>query len=68
MTTAWVSPFTQDTQHRFGVLHFAYLGVVGVSGHLAPLALRTAFPSSLVGRYSHDYYGACVTIGLAPVR
>jgi hypothetical protein len=26
--------------------------------------MRTAFPSSLVGRYSHDYYGACVTIGL----
>jgi hypothetical protein len=30
--------------------------------------MRTAFPSSLVGRYSHDYYGACVTIGLAPLR
>src|SRR6266487_1156233 len=31
-------------------------------------ALRTAFPSPLVRRYSHDYYGACVTIGLAPLR
>jgi hypothetical protein len=37
-------------------------------GHLAPFALRTAFPSSLVRRYSHDYYEACVTIGLAPLR
>jgi len=33
-----------------------------MSGHLAPLALRTAFPSSLAGRYSCGYYGACVTI------
>ena len=32
------------------------------------LALRTAFPSSLVGRYSYDYYGASVTLGLAPLR
>ncbi|CNG86162.1 Uncharacterised protein [Mycobacterium tuberculosis] len=39
-----------------------------MSDHLAPLALWTAFPSSLVGRDSHDYYGACVTIGLAPLR
>jgi hypothetical protein len=39
-----------------------------LSGHLAPFALRTAFPSSLVGRYSHDYYEACVAIGLTPVR
>ena len=30
-------------------------------------ALRTAFPSSLAGRYSRDYYGACVTVGLAPL-
>jgi hypothetical protein len=34
--------------------------------HLAPFALRTAFASPLVRRDSHDYYGACVTIGLAP--
>jgi hypothetical protein len=34
-----------------------------VSGHLAPFArLWTAFPSSLVGRYPHDYYEACVTM------
>jgi hypothetical protein len=31
-------------------------------------ALRTAFPSPLVRRYSHDYYEACVAIGLAPLR
>jgi hypothetical protein len=36
--------------------------------HLAPFALRTAFPSSLAGRCSGDYYGACVTIGLASLR
>ena len=30
--------------------------------------MRTAFPSSLVGRYSYDYYGASVTLGLAPLR
>jgi len=35
---------------------------------LAPFALRTAFPSSLAGRYSRDYYGACVTVGLAPLN
>ena len=39
-----------------------------MSDHLAPFALWTAFPSSLVGRYSHDYYGASVAIGLAPLR
>jgi hypothetical protein len=35
---------------------------------LAPFALRTALPSSLAGRYSCDYYEACVTVGLAPRR
>ena len=34
--------------------------------HLAPFALRTAFPSSLVGRDSHDYYEHSVALGLAP--
>jgi hypothetical protein len=37
-------------------------------GHLVPFALRTAFPSSLAGRYSRDYYETSVTMGLAPVR
>jgi hypothetical protein len=32
-----------------------------MSGHLAPLALWTAFPPSLAGRDSGDYYGASVT-------
>ena len=58
---------TQDVHHRFGVLHYAYLRSL-TSDHLAPFALRTAFPPSLAGRYSRDYYGACVTIGLAPLR
>jgi hypothetical protein len=34
-----------------------------VSDHLAPFALWTAFPPASVGRYSHDYYEACVAIG-----
>ena len=37
-----------------------------VSDHLFPFALWTAFPSSLTGRYSCDYYGNSVAIGLAP--
>ena len=52
----------QDTQHRFGALHFAYLPVLPVSNHLAPFALWTAFPSALAGRNSGDYYGASVAI------
>jgi hypothetical protein len=39
-----------------------------MSDHLAPFALQTAFPSSSVGRNSHDYYEASVAIGLAPRR
>ena len=39
-----------------------------MSDHLCPFALRTVFPSSLVGRDSHDYYGHCVTVGLASLR
>ena len=37
-------------------------------GRLSPFALSLAFPASLVGRHSHDYYGDCVTLGLAPFR
>jgi hypothetical protein len=36
--------------------------------HLRPFALCVAFPRSLVGRDSDDYYGLSVTIGLAPHR
>ena len=36
--------------------------------HLAPFALQTAFPSSLAGRDSGDYYEASVALGLAPGR
>ena len=39
-----------------------------MSDHLAPFALWTAFPSSLAGRDSRDYYEASVAIGLAPRR
>src|SRR5213076_3455413 len=59
---------TEDTQHCFGALQFRIPPSLRVSDHLAPLALQTAFPSSLVGRYSYDYYGASVTLGLAPLR
>jgi hypothetical protein len=33
-----------------------------------PSPCGTAFPPALVRRNSHDYYEACVTIGLAPLR
>jgi hypothetical protein len=39
-----------------------------MSDHLFPFALFPDFPDSLVGRYSHDYYGNSVTLGLAPLR
>jgi len=39
-----------------------------VSDHLAPFALRAAFPPSLAGRDSGDYYEASVALGLAPGR
>lgn len=58
----------EDTQHRFSALHYAYLSVLIVSNHLFPFALLPAFPDSLVGRYSHDYYGNSVTLELAPLR
>ena len=65
---AFPTAFTEDTQHHLGVLHFAYLLVSLVSDHLCPFALWTAFPSSLAGRDSCDYYGHCVAIELAPLR
>lgn len=36
--------------------------------HLCPFALFLAFPGSLAGRDSRDYYGHSVTVGLAPLR
>ena len=39
-----------------------------MSCHLCPFAPWTAFPSSLVSRYPHDYYGHSVALGLAPRR
>ena len=59
---------THDVQHRCGVPHHAYLPDLPDIGHLVPFALRAAFPPSLAGRYSRDYYEASVTIGLAPLR
>ncbi len=65
---AMPTAFTEDTEHRFGALHFAYLSISLMSDHLCPFALRTAFPSSLAGRDSGDHYGHSVTVGLAPDR
>ena len=39
-----------------------------VSDHLAPFALQAAFPPSLAGRDSGDYYETSVAIGLASRR
>jgi hypothetical protein len=39
-----------------------------MSDHLAPFALQAAFPPSLTGRDSCDYYEASVAIGLASRR
>ena len=47
---------------RCGDPHYAYLPIIVTPDHLAPFTLWTAFPSSLVGRYSYDYYEASVTI------
>jgi hypothetical protein len=37
-----------------------------MSGHLAPFALQAAFPPSLAGRDSGDYYEASVAPGSRP--
>jgi hypothetical protein len=42
--------------------------LLGVSGHLSPCALSTAFPCSLDGRHTVDSDEDSVTIGLAPHR
>ena len=57
-----------DVRCRFGVLHYAYLPAFERPGRLGPVALWTALPSSLAGRYSRDYHGPSVTMGLAPRR
>ena len=36
--------------------------------HLSPFPLCLAFPGSLVGRDSYEYYGDSVTLGLAACR
>ena len=41
---------------------------LGVVNTCAPLPCAPAFPGSLAGRYSRDYYGHSVTLGLAPCR
>src|SRR5216683_3770646 len=68
ITSAQLLPPVETSQYCFGVLHFAYLPVFGYPVTWPPSPLWTAFPSSLAGRDSCDYYGACVTLGLAPLR
>lgn len=60
--------FTEDFKYRFGTLHYAYLPALSIRCHLCPFALVPAFPDSMAGRYSCDYYGHSVTVGLAPFR
>jgi len=58
---------TEDSQYglAFCISH-TFLSLV--SGHLFPFALQAAFPPPLAGRYSCDYYGNSVAIGLASLR
>ena len=58
---------TEDIQHSFGVLHFAYLPDLEHPSP-GPLCPADGVTASLAGRYSCDYYGASVTVGLAPLR
>jgi hypothetical protein len=50
----------------FCITHTSWHPVI--LNRLAPFALRAAFPPSLAGRFSRDYYGASVTVGLASGR
>ena len=61
-------PVTYDAQNGFGAPHLACLPWWVASGHLSPFALDTAFPCSLDGRNTADYYEDSVTLGLAPRR
>ena len=54
------------TVSAFCITHTPWHPVI--LNRLAPFALRAAFPASLAGRYSRDYYGASVTVGLASGR
>ena len=54
-------------QHRFVVLHYAYLPASNTRSP-RPFAHVDGFPALPVGRYSHDYYEACVTVELALLR
>jgi hypothetical protein len=60
------SPVTHPIWRSSGYRHSA--PCLPWMGRLPPFALSLAFPASLVGRCSHDYYGGCVTLGLAPRR
>ena len=65
MTTAWLGHAGHSIPFRRSASRVP--PGLEVSDHLASFALLPAFPDSLVGRYSHDYYEASVAIGLAPL-
>src|SRR5690349_3393519 len=59
----------EDFQYRPGILHYAYLTVPKNPVTCAPSPCGPALPvSRLAGRYSCDYYGHSVAIGLASRR
>ena len=59
----------EDFQYRPGILHYAYLTVPLTSVTCAPSPCGPALPvARLAGRYSCDYYGHSVAIGLASRR
>ena len=59
---------TENTKDYFSILHFASSAAPFMFNRLCPFALRPAFPASLTGRYSCDYYGHSVAIELAFLR
>ena len=59
---------TQDTQHRFGALHYVYPPIWWCPITWGPSPMQAAFPPSPAGRDSGDYYDPSVAIGLASLR
>jgi hypothetical protein len=49
-------------------LYISYTSLSACPRHLPGLALSPAFPASLVGRHSHDYYPGSVTLALSGCR
>jgi len=58
----------QWTSRRAGRRSASRLPPCPPAVRLLPFALWPAFPTALVGRHPHDYYGSSVALGLAPRR